>query len=342
VELKDRVEQISAQIRELRQAAGDGPRLRQLVDSIFRRVHSFKAAASTDGPNDLTRTAHELENLLHSLRTGKVRLTEDVVRALEDATATLFSGTYVPIEGFTSGDNTVSDAELPAEFANLKDEERHRAAEAVREGSNLYVMEVVFDASDFDRRFRELKQELDKTSEIISTSARMNQAGIGFRICYAARSAKIPVQTVFRQTIRAGNSIATSLGKEIEFVVRGEELLIEERISDAVADCLLHLVRNAVDHGIDSRGTVILEAMTDHDQIELSVGDNGRGINEASLPQIFQPGFSTAQDITELSGRGVGLDVVKNAVENLGGSVSVISEPGKGSSFKIIFPNQYS
>jgi len=147
---------------------------------------------------------------------------------------------------------------------------------------------------------------------------------------------------VFQQTLRAGKSIATALGKEIAFVAQGREIVFEKSIGDAIGDVLLHLVRNAVDHGIESRGTVILDATTDHDQIQIVVTDDGRGIDPANLLEIFQAGFSTATDITELSGRGVGLDVVKTVVEKFGGSVSVTSEPHKGSSFKIIFPNESS
>ena len=341
MELKDRVEQISALIRELREATGDGPRVRQLIDSIFRSVHSFKAAASADGLNDLSRTAHELENLLHSLRTGRVKLTEDVLRLLEESTASWLSGRYVPVlEGLsrTSAEDIVDSDQLPTDFENLKDEERHRASEAIREGSNLYVMEVVFDTDDFDRRFRELKQQLEKTSEIISTSARMEEAKVNFRVLYAAKSAKIPVHTVFQQARRAGEAAAANLGKKVEFVVRGEKLLLERTLSDPLADCLLHLVRNAVDHGIELQGTIVLEATTTSGQTRITVTDDGRGIDPTKLSQIFQPGFSTASNVTELSGRGVGLDVVATTIKELGGSVSVTSERGKGATFALTLP----
>jgi len=345
VELEDRVEQISAIIRELRQTAGDGPRVRQLLDAIFRSVHSFKAAAAANGLADVSRNAHEFENLLHSLRTGKVKLDEDVLLVMDETTAGLLRPSDVSqLDRFNqlNTEGSKSADQLPAEFAELKEDERHRAAEAIREGSNLYVMEAVFEVTDFDRRFRELRQQLEKTSEIISTSANMDQAKIYFRVLYASNSEKIPISTLFQQTLRAGESIATALGKEIAFVAQGREIVFEKSIGDAIGDALLHLVRNSVDHGIESRGTVILDATTDHDQIQIVVTDDGRGIDPANLLEIFQAGFSTATDITELSGRGVGLDVVKTVVEKFGGSVSVTSEPHKGSSFKIIFPNESS
>jgi signal transduction histidine kinase len=224
--------------------------------------------------------------------------------------------------------------EFPPAFAGLKDEERHRAAEAVREGSKLYVIEAVFDVTDFDRRFRELRDQLGKNSEIISTSAQMDRAKIYFRVLYASSSEKIPVSTIFQQALRAGKSS----GKEIEFVVQGRELVFEKPFGDAIGDAVLHLVRNAVDHGIESSGKIILDAAETY----ITVTDDGRGIDPANLPHIFQPGFSTAKEVTESSGRGVGLDVVATTIKELGGNVTVTSKPGKGSSFKINLPNQWS
>ena len=341
MELKDRVEQISAMIRELRETAGDGPRVRRLLDAIFRSVHSFKATAAANDLADVSRNAHSFENLLHSLRTGKLKLDEEVLRVMDETAAGLLGQSEVAALDSVNQVSAEEGDELPADFPELKEDERHRAAEAIREGSNLYAMEAVFDVADFDQRFRELREQLEKISEIISTSATMDQAKIYFRVLYASSSEKIPVSTAFQQALRAGQSIATAQGKEIAFVAQGEELLIEESIGDSLNDMLLHLVRNAIDHGIETRGTVVLEATTDQDQIQITVTDDGRGIDPANLPRIFQPGFSTAKDVTELSGRGVGLDVVKTVVENLGGSVSVTSEPAKGSSFKIRIPSQF-
>lgn len=332
MDLHDRVQKISATLGDLRDSAADGPKSRQLIDALFRAVHSFKAAAATAGRNDLSRTAHEIENLLHSLRTGKITLDDEALRIIEAAAVALRDGSQT-VDGLYEFTNQTPDSqELPVEFANLRDDERHRAAEAMREGSNLYVMKVVFEVSDFDERFRKLKEQLEKNTEPISISASMEDDKIIFKVVYASRSEKIPSQTVLREALRAGNSAAAKLGKQIEFVVRGEEFVLERRWADVLIDALIHLVRNAVDHGIESRGAVTITAT----ESEITVTDDGRGIDPGNLPLLFQPGFTTAKDVTEFSGRGVGLDAVKIAVEELGGSVSVTSEPHKGSSFKII------
>ncbi|HEX6284503.1 MAG TPA: ATP-binding protein [Pyrinomonadaceae bacterium] len=348
MELEARVEQISATIRELRQNARDGRTTRQLLDSLFRTVHSLKAAASAEGLNDLSRIAHEFEDLLHALRTGKLTLDDQVLRAFDDTTAALLGGAETSslhrLHELTSNTPETHDL-LPAEFTALKDHERHRAAEAMREGANLYVMEVAFDASNFDQQFRYLKAQLDQTGEVISTAARAEgdlADKIRFQFLYAAKSEKIPAETIFQQATRAGQSTAEKLAKEVNFVVEGGDVLLERSVSDTLADSLLHLVRNAVDHGIDARGTITLNATTTRDHTRITVIDDGRGIDPANLPLIFQPGFSTATEVTELSGRGVGLDAVKAAVEQSGGTVTVTSYPGSGSSFEIMLPNPSS
>jgi two-component system chemotaxis sensor kinase CheA len=338
VELHRRVEQISALLAELRQAAGNGPKTRELIDSIFRSVHTFKAAAAAEGHHHRSRIAHQFEDLLHSLRTGKTKLDEDVLRVFEDTTAALRTEsdvppvTHLPIVANEASRDT---DQLPAEFSHLTDEERHRALSAMQEGSNLYTMKVVFAVSDFDERFRQLKVRLERIAELISSSAAMEDDKIIFRVVYASKTEKIRVQTVFEQALLAGKSTAAALGKEVQFVVKGDELVLDTSLASVLADALLHLVRNAVDHGIATQGRVLIEVSEN----EVSVTDDGRGIAPENLRLIFQPGFSTASEITELSGRGVGLDAVKAAVENFGGRVSVTSEPGKGSSFKITMPD---
>lgn len=338
--LTDRLEQISALISELRACAADGRKSRQLIDSLFRTVHSFKAAAAAEGHEDLSRTAHEFENLLHSLRTGQITLNDETLRAFEETAVAMRNGSEAAslTSLYLHERANQTPQELPPEFAALKDDERHHAAEAMREGSNLYVISAVFEVSDFDERFRQLKERLEENAELISTSASMGDDQIIFQVFYAARSEKIPSQTVLRHAVRAGELAARKLAKQINFVVKGEEFLLDRQWADVLADAIIHLVRNAVDHGIESNGTVTLDATTTPNGTLITVTDDGRGIAPEALPLLFQPGFSTVKQATEFSGRGVGLDAVKTSVEELGGRVTVTSEPGKGSSFKINIP----
>jgi two-component system chemotaxis sensor kinase CheA len=321
-DLEDKLEQINSALAELRATNSDGPATRKQLDSLFRQVHSLKAVASADGLLNLSRAAHELENVLHALRTGDSTLDDRVLQQLAEISDEVFS--------------------------SLKTEEKHALKESLDDGAKLYLVQTSFDASDFDQQFQNLKAGLTSEGEIISVTPKMENEKINFRILYATRSETLelppnisiePILTKLWDRIeRAGKSTAASLGKDINFELRGTEIPLD----DAIADCLLHLVRNAVHHGIESRGTITITATVDQGQVNISVTDDGRGIDPEMIASglLFQPGFSTASEVSEISGRGVGLDIVKTTVEALGGSVKIQSELNRGSTFTITIPQK--
>ena len=178
-----------------------------------------------------------------------------------------------------------------------------------------------------------------------------------------------------QRAARAGRAAARLVGKEIDFEIIGGELQVDKLIADAVAEPLLHLVRNAVDHGIEdaptranagkkSRGGVSIRAVSEGSQTRIRVMDDGRGIDplgiadaakrlglapavasdseridiDRSLRLIFRPGFTTLDSPSEISGRGVGLDVVETAIEQVGGELRVSTEPALGTTFEIRLP----
>jgi two-component system chemotaxis sensor kinase CheA len=183
----------------------------------------------------------------------------------------------------------------------------------------------------------------------------------------------VPVEQLFRRFPRIVRDVAKHLNKEIALEIAGQNTDLDKSILDALAEPLAHLIRNAADHGIETAseraaagkpgsGTVRLDAYHEGDQVVIEVSDNGRGIdrekiirraierglmsatetsrmNEAEINHlIFTPGFSTAENVTEISGRGVGLDVVKSALDNLKGSIEIETEAGKGTTFRLIVP----
>ncbi len=180
---------------------------------------------------------------------------------------------------------------------------------------------------------------------------------------------------ILQRAARAGRAAARAVNKQIEFEVVGSELRLDKMLSDAIADPLVHLVRNAVDHGIETsearlamgkpeRGKVTIEAVRVGSRTRLRVSDDGRGIDPAiisraamklgivdrasdvdmnrSLRLIFRPGFSTLSSPSTVSGRGVGLDIVENLVEQVGGEVRVSSQAGRSSIFEIRLPVTFS
>jgi two-component system chemotaxis sensor kinase CheA len=183
----------------------------------------------------------------------------------------------------------------------------------------------------------------------------------------------VPVEQLFRRFPRIVRDVARLRNKDIGLEVSGQNTDLDKSILDSLADPLAHLVRNAADHGIETaaerqgsgkpvRGTIRLNAYHDGDQVVIEVSDDGHGLdrekivrraiergilsaeeavrlNESeALQLIFAPGLSTADEVTEISGRGVGLDVVKAALEALKGSVELESQPGKGATFRLLVP----
>src|SRR5262249_5582286 len=144
---------------------------------------------------------------------------------------------------------------------------------------------------------------------------------IKFRILCASTVSR--GKAVLQRAVRAGQVAAGALGKEIEFEVNAPDLPLDEPVWHVIADPLLHLIRNAVDHGIEHSGKIIISVKVFSNELQIQVTDDGRGIDPQTIGQLFQPGFSTASQVSEISGRGVGLDVVKTTVEARGGSMKI-------------------
>jgi two-component system chemotaxis sensor kinase CheA len=183
----------------------------------------------------------------------------------------------------------------------------------------------------------------------------------------------VPVDQLFRRFPRIVRDVGLQCGKEVELIVRGGQTDLDKTILDAIAEPLTHLVRNAVGHGIETaeervragkrpRGILRLGAYHQGNQVVIEISDDGAGIDAEKVRQralsqglltagqaarlteaetldlILQPGFSTAEEITELSGRGVGLDVVQSVLGRLKGTVQIETSPGRGTTFRLRLP----
>ncbi len=183
----------------------------------------------------------------------------------------------------------------------------------------------------------------------------------------------VPVDQLFRRFPRIVRDVGLQCGKEVELVVRGGQTDLDKSILDAIAEPLTHLVRNAIGHGLETaeervragkqpQGTLRLSAYHQGNQVVIEVSDDGAGINVEKVRQralsqgllkaeqaarltesdtldlILQPGFSTAEEITELSGRGVGLDVVQSVLGRLKGTIQIETTPGRGTTFRLRLP----
>ncbi len=181
----------------------------------------------------------------------------------------------------------------------------------------------------------------------------------------------VPIASLFGRFRRLVHDLATELGKEITLTTNGEETELDKTVIERLNDPLIHLIRNSIDHGLESaqqrqeagkqaQGNIHLSARHTGDKVLISITDDGRGLDrqrieakaeenglltpgtklsDAELFQlIFQPGFSTAKEVTNLSGRGVGMDVVKKTVEGLRGTIDIASAPGQGTTITLRLP----
>lgn len=181
----------------------------------------------------------------------------------------------------------------------------------------------------------------------------------------------LPISFVFNRFPRLVHDVSGKLGKKVELVITGEQTEIDKTVMEKIGDPMVHLIRNSLDHGLESpeervaagkpeMGRVELDAYHQGGFIIIDITDDGRGLNTEKIFQkalenglvtadqqltdneinelIFKPGFSTADAVSDLSGRGVGMDVVRRNIESLGGHVRVKSEPGHGSTFSVSLP----
>ena len=170
------------------------------------------------------------------------------------------------------------------------------------------------------------------------------------------------LQSITGRLPRIVRDLSRKSGKQVSLLLNGTDVGIDRVILEEITDPLVHLVRNAVDHGIEAEGVVTVSAGREKDLILIEVADNGKGMNPQMLRQkavdngvinqaqahsmsdrdalmlVCRPGFSTAQEVTETSGRGVGMDVVRAAIRNLGGTLNIISEVGTGTRFQMRLP----
>ncbi|MFZ4791508.1 MAG: chemotaxis protein CheA [Candidatus Competibacteraceae bacterium] len=186
---------------------------------------------------------------------------------------------------------------------------------------------------------------------------------------HVMRIRMLPISSVFSRFPRMVHDISEKLGKQVELRLSGEQTEIDKTVIEKIGDPLVHLVRNSLDHGIEppaergakpAMGTITLNAYHKSGSIFIEVGDDGRGLDREALRRkgldagllrpgedysddqiyelIFHPGLSTAKEISDVSGRGVGMDVVRRNIQDVGGSIQIASQPGRGSKITICLP----
>ena len=238
-----------------------------------------------------------------------------------------------------------------------------RKLEARRPGDNeVQVKEII-------HRTNELLDETERSILGITDAVESDQRSLGRMIDDHVESMKnilmLPVSTISEVFPRLVRDLSRSEGKEVEFIAHGNEIEVDKRILEELKDPLIHLLRNCIDHGIEkpNRGTITLSfTAIDGRNLEIRLADTGAGIDAAkviaaavkagvvskesaatmsrqeSMDLIFKSGISTSPVISDISGRGLGLAIVREKVENLGGKVFVESQPDHGTTFRLVLP----
>ncbi|MEA3019182.1 MAG: two-component system, chemotaxis family, sensor kinase CheA [Actinomycetota bacterium] len=393
MEAEQRLDALAGQLLALEEAGSDA----DLVASIFREAHTLKGAAAVVGLDPFSDVAHAMEDLLEQLRAGSRMVTP----ALIDGVLAAVDGLRVMLPAVLAGDDQsdVARALVLALHALAEPGSREAATDAAEETPSATGAAAQPAAAGPTRSHADAETvrvplaRLDELIRLVGESAaahlrvgRMIRERLEVdpttldevrelsRILNelqerAMRARMVPVVTITDVLHRAVREVARATGKDVRWEVRGEDTELDRGVLQQLGDPLLHLVRNAVDHGIESaadrvaagkpeQATVRFHAMQLGSEVIITVTDDGRGIDvervraqaarlgsdasamsdEEALYLVFRSGLSTASFVSDISGRGVGLDVVRSNVEAVRGRIEIRTELGTGSEFRVIVP----
>jgi two-component system, chemotaxis family, sensor kinase CheA len=376
------------------------PEDEELLQTIFRMAHTIKGSAACLGFQTLTEFAHVLEDLLEKLRDHTIVVTDNLITILLQAVDVLKQMGPDAVAGIEEMQPSYR-AVLKQLVQESQKTERHEKTtddiaasqleELLNQGvegtsiSNEQRKTLRIDIEKLDHmltltgeisiargRLRQLVEKLDARTrqEILEADQDIERLYMELQEL-VMKSRMVPVGPVFRRYIRVVRDLATTQGKQVNLRVEGADVEVDTRIIEHLTDPLTHLIRNAIDHGIESPdlreaqgkepcGTITLRAYHDSGNIIIQLSDDGSGLNRKRILErawssgmigekeeltdqqiyrlVYKAGFSTARDVTDISGRGVGMDIVRRNIEALRGSVEISSCEGEGATITIRLP----
>jgi two-component system, chemotaxis family, sensor kinase CheA len=359
------------------------------LNEVFRLVHTIKGGAAMTEYPGVAELAHRFEDALTVIRDGHAAVTPDRVTVMLEIVDALRGMLAAPSHQsrVRAADRALVERLIPAEL-------QRDSAEHERADQDLSAPERTDRPTAKTRSLRVDKTKLDSmlnlSGEIAVSRGRLAATLAAIEGSDAALAASedltrllaslhelvtevrlVPIGPLFRQHARTVRDLSASESKLLQLVLEGEDVEVDATIVEQLRDPLTHIVRNAVDHGIefpaarrdagkDPCGTVVLHARHEHGSIIVEIRDDGRGMSKDRLlakarerglvgdndnlseSEVYAlsmaPGLSTAARLTELSGRGVGMDVVRRNIESLRGTIEIESAEGKGTTIRLRLP----
>ena len=389
-ESKENLSEINAALLELERGGSDAA-----IARLFRAVHTMKGMGGAMGYTSVAELSHELETLLDKLRNSAIAVTRPMidtlfagVDALEQAVDAATSATpqqldvSAVIERIRQAGQDGKPQTFIAESATASPPPKPepetapvpppKATRQIRIDSKRLdtLMNVLGELVIARDRIQKIAERVGDP-ELLEATLRATQI-LGNLQNEVMTSRMVPVWQVFERFPRVVRDTAHSLGKEVDFKIEGRDIELDRSMLDEMGEPVLHLLRNALDHGIETpaerekagktpSATLILTAERDRATVLIRVTDDGRGIDQSKvLPRakklglvdkstttlteqelvaiISRPGFSTADKVTAISGRGVGFDIVASRVRALGGSLEVHTDAGLGTAVSMRLP----
>ncbi|MGD9110494.1 MAG: chemotaxis protein CheA [Phycisphaerales bacterium] len=399
-EANEHIESVESGLLELENDSQDS----DLLNQIFRGFHTIKGMAGFLNLTEIGTLAHSAENVLDLARKNELQLIDensnvifesiDIMKKMIEGLNNALS-TNQPIPSQKGIDKLIAKLEAAAKGELLSsNDEKDRRLDEVLEPQDNNEQEKNSKRTNLagDEKIKVSTSRLDKlvnmVGELVIAQLMVSeQVGsstdeISRKVAHQSKIVRelqelslsmrmVPIQGVFQKMARLVRDLSHKADKKINFVTEGEETELDRNIVDKIADPLIHMIRNSVDHGIESSeerdasgksqtGTIELRASHQSGNIVIEIEDDGKGLDKDKILKkavekgliepdqklndeeifklIFSAGFSTAAVITSVSGRGVGMDVVKKNIESLRGKVDISSEKNKGTLFTIRLP----
>lgn len=410
VEAEEILEHIDPLFVELEQKGHDP----EIINEIFRGMHTLKGAAGFLGFQNIVDVAHRAETILKKVREGEISISQEIIDAILKAVDTLrllishikareeVTENIQPVldlldRALESKKETRTEEKVPekveqpeAPHVETKAQEPKEAVTQPPKEKEVSTLRV--DVERIDKvmdlageivlarnRLLNLSSKLEAKyagdehiEALIETTAFLDRVTSDLQLAVMKMRMQ-PLSKVFAKFPRMVRDLAKTLGKEVDLEIIGETTEVDKSVIEHIGDPLVHIIRNSIDHGIEppeeriskgkpSKGKIVINAYQKGTQIVIDISDDGKGIDieavkakaitkglitleeaekmseEALINLIFLPGFSTKDVSTELSGRGVGMDVVKSNVAKLNGYVEIFTEKDKGTTFRISLP----